>query len=256
MHLAIRPDLDQRNGEAARLNKRRRSFRAPALPLRPCGTMPSMFRRLFTFLSALSLLLSAAVCVLWVRSGTRSDHLTWTTHGGNLWVLSALGGGAEVMRVEGWRRPEPPRWSAFGPGSPAPSLSMGDVVQTGFPVLPDARNVWRVFGVAGVENGTVHTLLGPDGLPVVWPQGVWPEGSTSWPPDSGPMRYRAAYVAYPGLAVILAAPFTVTRVHRFIRQRRGRRRLLRGRCPQCGYDLRATPGRCPECGTAAGLRAE
>jgi hypothetical protein len=26
------------------------------------------------------------------------------------------------------------------------------------------------------------------------------------------------------------------------------RRTLPGRCPNCGYDLRATPGRCPECG--------
>jgi hypothetical protein len=37
----------------------------------------------------------------------------------------------------------------------------------------------------------------------------------------------------------------------FARPTRRQRRIRDGRCPTCGYDLRATPGRCPECGMAS-----
>jgi hypothetical protein len=52
-----------------------------------------------------------------------------------------------------------------------------------------------------------------------------------------------------GVAPILSLARTVL-------DRRQRKRTASGRCPKCGYDLRATPDRCPECGTAPGPKKE
>lgn len=54
----------------------------------------------------------------------------------------------------------------------------------------------------------------------------------------------------------LALPPAVLAVALWLVARRLRRRTLaaEGRCPSCGYDLRASPDRCPECGAVPSTR--
>jgi hypothetical protein len=55
-------------------------------------------------------------------------------------------------------------------------------------------------------------------------------------------RHDVAFAWIWLLAVFGIVPPIASRV-------RQQTRLARGLCPQCGYDLRASPNRCPECGT-------
>ena len=63
---------------------------------------------------------------------------------------------------------------------------------------------------------------------------------------------RWTYVAVPWVLIValLGLPPAAYIVATFRRVRRARRDR-EGRCPACGYDLRASPGKCPECGAEA-----
>jgi hypothetical protein len=195
-----------------------------------------MLRRLFTLLSALSFLLCAAVCVLWVRSywvafayerwfeENQSDrplvlHGTWT------WISVSRGGLLICIErytlgdVEFWKSAEGLRILLTDP-------HWKESEATSYPLL----------------DGTDAPVFAPVGLgwgrPVLRPDTDTPEG---------------------GWAVIplwlVASVFAVLPVVWLVRRASGARRARTGCCRVCGYDLRATPGRCPECGTAPPPRA-
>ncbi|MFI5379400.1 MAG: hypothetical protein ACHRHE_08885 [Tepidisphaerales bacterium] len=67
-------------------------------------------------------------------------------------------------------------------------------------------------------------------------------------PPEQPFHRRAYSGIVPAWFVLLLAAIPALRAGR--RWLRCRRRIRRGHCAVCGYDLRASTDRCPECGTA------
>jgi hypothetical protein len=63
-----------------------------------------------------------------------------------------------------------------------------------------------------------------------------------------PHHHRRSFY-FPHWLAALVTSLPLVLVVRVIRLERRQRRLHRGLCLRCGYDLRATPNRCPECGS-------
>jgi hypothetical protein len=145
-------------------------------------------RRLLNFLTALSLLLCVAVCVLWVQS-----------------YLGRLGTSLRVPRAR----------LVFLSVDGKVSMLVFPPVDRGY--MPVADRLWTRFGFA---------------------QGTYTVGSERMLEYVAPHWFVAATVGIPA--------FLGTT--RFYHARARRKRVRKGMCPRCGYDVRATPDRCPECG--------
>ena len=189
-----------------------------------------MKRHLLNLLTALSLLACVAVGALWAGSYGRPLYVarqTFTAGGapaGRVWAYRAAvtRGRIRLERVErtaSGYAPLPPAVDAPGRaywswGVPLPWDTAGR--------LPPAKSLLNRLGFHRLEGTVRYT--------------VWEDG-----------RFRGVMVPAWLCVITLAAPSLAWSV------RRGsdRRRLAKGCCVRCGYDLRATPGRCPECGTAA-----
>jgi hypothetical protein len=165
--------------------------------------MKRLRRWVFSGLTVLSVLLSAATIIAWVRSKTECDVFVCGVGPRRDVVISSVDGGVEfveeiypspVSYEPGWR---------VGPQSP-PGVAAN---YFGF---GSATGRAQTFDVTG------HLVI-----------------------------YRLVAVVVPNwfataLTLILPFAWILTR---------GLRRMKKGHCSKCGYDLRATPDRCPECGT-------
>lgn len=174
-----------------------------------------MRRRLLNLLTLVSLLLCAAVAVVWVESyramddvivrvggGERLFHAWWSR--GSIFVGLTVGGGDYGLKGERVR------WWRYEPRD----------LGLQWPTQPAAVNVYALgFGYVGAE--------------------VWPA--------AGGGRVFAAIAPVWAVAVV-SGSVPALRLVGWVRRRGRTSRQKRGLCPACGYDLRATPGRCPECG--------
>ena len=180
-------------------------------------------RRLFTILSALSLLLFVAVCVLWVRSAKHYDRLDykWVSEppiSRRTYIITSYAGQCRVAFV------------AFDlkqvPANP---------VQGGWAYQSAARSttpgvMWPPYRESAFSTEFAFTRRPWAGTTVFGSAASVTDWSVAFP----------VWVAVV-LSGVLPAGWSVMRLRKRIAGQRGH-------CPSCGYDLRATPRRCPECG--------
>jgi hypothetical protein len=195
--------------------------------------MRRVARRLFTLLSALSLLLCVTTAVLWGRGYFMQDDFGFSVP---MRVTAALK--CDVFHRSG------NIWFA------ARLLTWHNVAPT---AEDHAARTWWTEGPVG---------MGPDIRPVLatWlsdERYVYPPGNLSGltfeikatNPAQPALRTQSAslFIRHWLLLIVttlLPTLWLVRRRHRLIRERRAA-----GRCMHCGYDLRSSPDRCPECGT-------
>ena len=120
------------------------------------------------------------------------------------------------------------------------------------------RETWALYGWwdgVSFERSTIPgATRGVRGWQVP-ARGSWrpPIDSASWRTRLWMQRHRldvlntgidVIVISYPWLIALAVLPAAIWMM---LAHRRPRRRVL-GTCPNCDYDLRATPDRCPECG--------
>ena len=195
--------------------------------------MRRLARWLFAPCSAASLLLWAAVCVLWVRSYGDFDTVGWYE---NEWQGPAV------------------RTRAYGVGSDSGGVMFFTLNRRAdFTGNAGGLAMWREDSPP--FRGFHHRRLDPCGYPYMAPAyrgwhlfGFGYFAGTRTPPILSAADHDRYLVVPFAAAAALTAAMPLAWSWRRLRHRF---RTEHDLCPACGYDLRASPGRCPECGARA-----
>ena len=169
---------------------------------------------------ALSLLLSAALAVLWYRSYRLTEKVTWTRTDGQRSLRTAHGHVVFAL-YDGPARPVDPRGLKYTHDQPSG---------------PEHDLTWVLILCSDRTSKLVR----------------WERGGFGWTKRSSSrdLILTAAAPFWSVTTATAALPLAWTAL-RLSPRARHRRRNRQGLCPTCGYDLRATPTRCPECGRPA-----
>jgi len=194
-------------------------------------------RRAAALAAALSLLLCLGTLALWLRSHRVGDF------GEFVGVLESHTGPRRAsMRTAGLYSSQ----GRLGVGVGQLDFDANDPV---FRHYPDGRRLvrgteycWERYPFTPIEGSPASRSW--TGIDV---------RDRSWSGPTWTMTSRGVAVPHAFVAAATAIPpalWLLPRARRYLQRRRTTRMHRARLCPDCGYDLRATPDRCPECGTS------
>jgi hypothetical protein len=202
--------------------------------------MRRVARRLFMLCSVVSLLLWVASCVLWVRSYSASDHLF------------------RSRRIQIPLTPEDRDW-ARGEGHEAEvTVLCRTVALTSLQgrVILMHRQETEGYSLQQVKSDRLNPLIGERSHYGWFSQSVRDDSAGRGRSRFGFHRQRVDQSQWNFIhtwEIPLFVPvvgFAILPLVWLSGRLSSRRAARRGRCPACGYDLRASPDRCPECGVS------